>query len=93
MERHKIQRNLGESPTTSELESFKKGWKKAFRIGGLLTLGAIAYITNELITGNFTLNEVSDGLVTLFGFYSAITTLKAYESLSYASSLTPQRPS
>ena len=87
MERFKALKSPDENPTLPEIESYKKGWRKVFRIFGLLTLGAIGYITTEVVTGNFDAKEISDGIVILSGLITGNATLQASKSLRYASSI------
>ena len=87
MERHKAPKILDESSTLSEIRSFKKNWRNAFRVAGLLTLGAVGYVTTEVVTENFSLNQTSDALILLFGIYSALISVRAPRALDFASSM------
>lgn len=68
--------------TQPELEYVKKAWEKALLFRGLLTLGAIAYVATEALSGELKFSQMSDALVTVSGAWSAYKFDRASSMLS-----------
>ena len=80
-----------ENMTQLELENCKKGWKKNFRVSGLLTLGVIAYITTEALSGEFNSDQITDSMSVVAGLLSGFGVARSLNILTLISSVENQR--